>query len=208
MVFLDAQSPLAAQSHLAAQLPVAATVSSSARPNGSKKPVRRKVVNRQDIEEHFPMYFTATAPHCAICLSEVQESEPCRKTTCKHEFHAECIMKWWTKERGTVLNCPTCREPQKVSVKKIKQVNTKTQQKGYPSPTGHSLNQAASRRSLSQPGRLGRLFESVRRALPRPLGTPSHDGRTTAALSQEASQIPNDTAVRQPISQEDGTPVV
>merc|ERR1719507_1449659 len=113
--------------------------SSSAQRNGAEKPKRMKI-GIQEIEGHFPIYFTTTSPHCAICLSEIQASEPCRKTTCKHEFHADCIMKWWTKEKGKVLNCPTCREAQKVSVSKVKQVSMDIRRKEGP---------------------LGRLLESV-----------------------------------------------
>jgi len=171
-----------------------ATYWNAATMDGAKKPVRKRVVSIQEIEGHFPIYYTDTSPHCAICLSEIQASEPCRRTTCNHEFHAACIIKWWTKEKGKVLNCPTCREAQKVSVKKGKQVSMETKQKKNPSPT-------AQRRSQSQPlqqrheetqSPLRRLLESVRLLI-----TTSHEARTTAAPNQEASQIPNYVAVRE-----------
>merc|ERR1740123_2998620 len=101
----------------------------SAHPNSVKKNVRKTVVSMQEIEGHFPVYYTASSPHCAICLSEIEAHEPCRKTTCNHEFHADCIMKWWTKERGSLLNCPTCRETQSVTVTRVSQVNYEMRQK-------------------------------------------------------------------------------
>jgi len=168
--------------------------------DGTKKPLRRRVVTIQEIEGHFPIYFTATSPHCAICLSEIQACEPCRSTTCKHEFHADCIMKWWTKERGKVLNCPTCREAQKATVSKVQQVFIDTRQTKCPSPAGQrrSQSQPPQQRQEETQSPLRRLVESVRL-----LGTTSHEGRTRAASNQEASQIPNDGAVQQPISEAD-----
>jgi len=192
---------------------VAAAASSGAQQNGAKKPVRKKVVSIQESEGHFPIYYTATSPHCAICLSEIEASEPCRQTTCKHEFHADCIMKWWTKERGKVLNCPTCREAQKVSVSKVRQVSIDARQKECKSaaPQWRRQSQPLRQRQEEMQGPLRRLLGSVRRALPKPLGTMSHGGRTTAAPSappsQDASQIPNDGAVQHQ-TPEDGTQTV
>eukprot|EP00419_Tripos_fusus_P008465 CAMPEP_0172677914 /NCGR_PEP_ID=MMETSP1074-20121228/15009_1 /TAXON_ID=2916 /ORGANISM="Ceratium fusus, Strain PA161109" /LENGTH=109 /DNA_ID=CAMNT_0013495833 /DNA_START=305 /DNA_END=634 /DNA_ORIENTATION=- len=38
-------------------------------------------------------------------------------------------MKWWTKEQGSLLNCPICRETQRVSAKKVRQVDFEVRQK-------------------------------------------------------------------------------
>merc|ERR1719362_337666 len=108
-----------------AQIPVATT----APINAQRKPVRRKAVSVSEIEGHFPISFTNLSTTCAICLTTIEETDPCRKTKCNHEFHADCIMKWWTKEKGKVLNCPTCREAQRVTVSKVRQVNLEARQK-------------------------------------------------------------------------------
>mmetsp|Transcript_32235 Transcript_32235/g.63507 ORF Transcript_32235/g.63507 Transcript_32235/m.63507 type:complete len:179 (-) Transcript_32235:189-725(-) len=104
-------------------------------PGGGKEPVRvrEQVVNLQEIEIHFPVSFNESSDVCAICLFEIGASDPCRRTTCKHAFHADCIIKWWTKEKGKPLNCPVCREIQKVSAHKAKQVRVDAQQNENPS---------------------------------------------------------------------------
>merc|ERR1719433_1848967 len=38
-------------------------------------------------------------------------------------------MRWWTREKGRVLNCPTCREAQRVTVSRVRQINFEVQQK-------------------------------------------------------------------------------
>mmetsp|Transcript_79508 Transcript_79508/g.157524 ORF Transcript_79508/g.157524 Transcript_79508/m.157524 type:complete len:180 (-) Transcript_79508:108-647(-) len=87
---------------------------------GSKQPVRRTVFNAQDIEDHFPTFYTEGGTTCAICLSVIDKSDLCRKTSCGHTFHAECIMKWWTREMGKVLCCPVCRKHQRIRVNKAR----------------------------------------------------------------------------------------
>eukprot|EP00419_Tripos_fusus_P054432 CAMPEP_0172809824 /NCGR_PEP_ID=MMETSP1075-20121228/8432_1 /TAXON_ID=2916 /ORGANISM="Ceratium fusus, Strain PA161109" /LENGTH=189 /DNA_ID=CAMNT_0013649065 /DNA_START=60 /DNA_END=629 /DNA_ORIENTATION=+ len=158
-----------------------------------RKPVRKKVVSVLEIEGHFPISFTESGSVCPICLVEIGALDPCRKTTCNHEFHADCIMKWWTNERGKVLNCPTCREAQKVSVNKVRQVSIDVRQK-------ESLRQQVTwSRSLQHPARQGQeeangslaqWFASMRLVLRRPLGMMSHGGGATETPTEETSQTP------------------
>jgi len=105
-------------------MPAATTAPSS----DERRLVCRKAVGVVKIEGHFPVCFTKGSPTCAICLSTIESTDPCRKTTCNHEFHADCIMKWWTKEKGKLVDCPTCREAQRVAVK-VRQVNLEVPQK-------------------------------------------------------------------------------
>lgn len=77
--------------------------------------VGRRRVGMTQIERHFPVCFTLDAPTCTICLSTVYAHEPCRRTKCGHQFHADCIMKWWTREKGRLLCCPTCRTTQRIA---------------------------------------------------------------------------------------------
>mmetsp|Transcript_82865 Transcript_82865/g.160148 ORF Transcript_82865/g.160148 Transcript_82865/m.160148 type:complete len:165 (-) Transcript_82865:401-895(-) len=142
---------------------------------GGKEPVRRQVVNSREIELHFPVCFTESSNVCAICLSEIGASDPCRRTTCKHEFHADCITKWWTKRRGKPLNCPVCREIQKVSVHRAKQV----------------------RRNVQQKENFSKTFASVPHALQRSFERMYREGSATETRSQESSQmLPNVEAVQ------------
>merc|ERR1719362_1112717 len=76
----------------------------------------KKLVCSTEIEEHFPAFTSEHAPTCAVCLSTVEINQPCRRTKCGHEFHGDCIMKWWTQEEGKVLCCPVCREVQRVKI--------------------------------------------------------------------------------------------
>jgi len=78
----------------------------------------RAVLSEQDIADHFPTCCVGEGMTCAICLSAIHKQDLCRKTSCNHIFHAECIMKWWTREVGNLLCCPLCRERQRVFVKK------------------------------------------------------------------------------------------
>jgi len=185
-----------------ARLPAATTASSS----DEKRPVRRKAVSIVEIEGHFPVCFTKNHPTCAICLSPIEATDPCRKTKCNHEFHADCIMKWWTKEKGKVLNCPTCREAQRVTVSKVRQVNLEVRQKEQEcrvTPDRPS-SQSQQQRQQEQPQNpLTRLLESVRAVLPKPVRTPSSEA-TAAASSQAASQIPNPEAAQRQGSENSG----
>lgn len=74
----------------------------------------RKVVTAADVEQHFPVCRTEEEPTCAVCLSTIEVDELCRRTQCGHEFHADCIMQWWTHKPRKVLRCPICRRRQHV----------------------------------------------------------------------------------------------
>mmetsp|Transcript_73528 Transcript_73528/g.142227 ORF Transcript_73528/g.142227 Transcript_73528/m.142227 type:complete len:183 (-) Transcript_73528:243-791(-) len=77
--------------------------------------VARRRVGVAQIERHFPAHYTLNGPTCTICLSVVHADGLCRQTKCGHQFHADCIMKWWTQEKGRPLCCPTCRTTQRVA---------------------------------------------------------------------------------------------
>jgi len=83
-----------------------------------KQKSSKKIVTAAIIEQHFPKSHTDEAPTCVVCLSTVEVGEPCRRTQCWHEFHADCIMQWWTYKPRKVLRCPTCRRQQHVKRKK------------------------------------------------------------------------------------------
>ncbi|CAM8889248.1 unnamed protein product [Rhodiola kirilowii] len=44
---------------------------------------------------------------CSICLEVFSESEPSTMTTCKHEFHLQCILEWCQRSS----QCPMCWQP-------------------------------------------------------------------------------------------------
>lgn len=44
---------------------------------------------------------------CSICLEEFCESDPSTVTTCKHEFHLQCILEWCQRSS----QCPMCWQP-------------------------------------------------------------------------------------------------
>ncbi|CAM8886784.1 unnamed protein product [Rhodiola kirilowii] len=44
---------------------------------------------------------------CSICLEAFSESEPSTMTTCKHEFHLQCILEWCQRSS----QCPMCWQP-------------------------------------------------------------------------------------------------
>lgn len=43
---------------------------------------------------------------CSICLSDIEDNEKTRLSTCKHEFHSACIERW----KRIAETCPLCRE--------------------------------------------------------------------------------------------------
>ncbi|KAG5043983.1 hypothetical protein JHK87_007898 [Glycine soja] len=44
---------------------------------------------------------------CSICLEEFGASDPSTVTTCKHEFHLQCILEWCQRSS----QCPMCWQP-------------------------------------------------------------------------------------------------
>jgi len=150
----------------AAQMPAATVAPSSV----ERRPVRRRAVNIGQIEGHFPLCFTRGSPTCTICLSTIEATSPCRKTTCNHEFHADCIMTWWTKEKGKVINCPTCRQNQRVTVTQVRQVNLEVRQKEQECrvTTDQHSSQSQEQRQQEEPqGPLTRMLKSVRGVFPK-----------------------------------------
>lgn len=44
---------------------------------------------------------------CSICLEDFSESDPSTLTTCKHDFHLQCILEWCQRSS----QCPMCWQP-------------------------------------------------------------------------------------------------
>ncbi|GAY59146.1 hypothetical protein CUMW_192330 [Citrus unshiu] len=44
---------------------------------------------------------------CSICLEDFSESDPSTLTSCKHEFHLQCILEWCQRSS----QCPMCWQP-------------------------------------------------------------------------------------------------
>ncbi|XP_059278494.1 E3 ubiquitin-protein ligase RHF2A-like isoform X1 [Lycium ferocissimum] len=44
---------------------------------------------------------------CSICLEAFSDSDPSTLTSCKHEFHLQCILEWHQRSS----NCPMCWQP-------------------------------------------------------------------------------------------------
>ncbi|KDO70683.1 hypothetical protein CISIN_1g016624mg [Citrus sinensis] len=44
---------------------------------------------------------------CSICLEEFSESDPSTVTSCKHEFHLQCVLEWCQRSS----QCPMCWQP-------------------------------------------------------------------------------------------------
>lgn len=75
----------------------------------------KHVISRGDIERRFPpsrVGGAELAETCMICLANLKEGELCRRLECRHVYHAECILKWWTCTPRTVIWCPCCRQRQ------------------------------------------------------------------------------------------------
>ncbi|XP_039778425.1 uncharacterized protein LOC120645740, partial [Panicum virgatum] len=50
---------------------------------------------------------TYSADACSICLEAFCESDPSALTSCKHEFHLQCILEWCQRSS----QCPMCWQP-------------------------------------------------------------------------------------------------
>jgi len=73
-----------------------------------------RTIGKAAIEEHFPVSRSHEGNQCVVCLLDLEENERCRKLQCGHEFHAECIVGWWTHVRRTSLECPLCKRRQRL----------------------------------------------------------------------------------------------
>jgi len=69
-------------------------------------------ISKEDMERQFPTTKVGDGPTCVVCLMVVEATEPCRILQCKHVFHADCILEWWTYQPRSALICPTCRQVQ------------------------------------------------------------------------------------------------
>jgi len=71
-------------------------------------------IGKASIEEHFPVSHSNEGNQCVVCLLDIQEGEDCRKLQCGHEFHADCIVGWWTHVPRASLECPLCKRKQRL----------------------------------------------------------------------------------------------
>lgn len=79
-------------------------------------PTEIGAANQSEIERCFPVRAASTSSQCSICIAPVEEGEPCRHLQCDHIFHADCIMHWWMRGERDTLECPVCRQQQKVEI--------------------------------------------------------------------------------------------
>ncbi|KAM0944139.1 putative transcription factor C2H2 family [Dioscorea sansibarensis] len=49
----------------------------------------------------------ACGDSCSVCLEDFCDNDPSTVTTCKHEFHLQCILEWCQRS----LQCPMCWQP-------------------------------------------------------------------------------------------------
>lgn len=79
-----------------------------------------KIISSENLEACFPpsergrLQSEQSGTSCAVCLAPIEEGESCRWLQCGHMFHAECIMEWWTYIPRRSVECPLCRQPQRV----------------------------------------------------------------------------------------------
>jgi hypothetical protein len=71
-------------------------------------------IGKSAIEEHFPVSHSHEGTQCVVCLLNIEEHEACRKLQCGHEFHADCIVDWWTHVPRATLECPLCKRKQRI----------------------------------------------------------------------------------------------
>jgi hypothetical protein len=76
---------------------------------------KKKGLTEADVEQRCPVTPCTVSdnPTCVVCLTPVEEGEPCRVTQCGHSFHADCIMHWWMYKPRKTLKCPVCRTRQR-----------------------------------------------------------------------------------------------
>ena len=74
---------------------------------GSREPEERAIDHFEELLPSFPAADLGPdrAP-CSICLSELLDGEPVRRTPCGHVFHRLCIDSWCMKN----VSCPVCRQ--------------------------------------------------------------------------------------------------
>mmetsp|Transcript_52099 Transcript_52099/g.131671 ORF Transcript_52099/g.131671 Transcript_52099/m.131671 type:complete len:161 (-) Transcript_52099:298-780(-) len=74
--------------------------------------VKKHIFSSDEIGQSFPEVQISDMPTCVICLTSIREEERGRRLQCSHEFHADCILTWWTHCSQSSLACPTCRQTQ------------------------------------------------------------------------------------------------
>ncbi|CAE8639228.1 unnamed protein product [Polarella glacialis] len=50
---------------------------------------------------------------CSICLDGIAPTQPARKLSCGHAYHASCISCWWNcnqQSSSGKITCPSCRK--------------------------------------------------------------------------------------------------
>jgi len=84
----------------------------------------RSIIGQVQIEEQFPVVSVTDQPQCVVCLLSVQASDSARRFQCSHVFHADCISQWWLHTPRSNLECPVCKQPQKIATDKQADLST------------------------------------------------------------------------------------
>jgi len=79
------------------------------RNSGARSAASAWTIGRAAIEKHFPVSYSKDGNPCVVCLLDIEEHEPGRRLQCGHEFHADCIVDWWTHTPRLILECPLCK---------------------------------------------------------------------------------------------------
>eukprot|EP00747_Dinoflagellata_sp_TGD_P131989 gnl/TRDRNA2_/TRDRNA2_175042_c0_seq2.p1 gnl/TRDRNA2_/TRDRNA2_175042_c0~~gnl/TRDRNA2_/TRDRNA2_175042_c0_seq2.p1 ORF type:complete len:216 (-),score=19.09 gnl/TRDRNA2_/TRDRNA2_175042_c0_seq2:118-765(-) len=70
------------------------------------------LIPRSHAEKCFPEVPIDGQSQCVICLGDIESTG--RQLQCGHAFHSDCILDWWAHIPRTELECPTCRQLQKI----------------------------------------------------------------------------------------------
>ena len=96
--------------------------SSISKKHTSKKNKNKHLRKRQTIKKLRQKKMRGGTHECPICLKPLDNGDEITTTTCKHQFHKECITKtckemYWNKNE--TCKCPMCRHDIDREIKKI-----------------------------------------------------------------------------------------
>ena len=68
----------------------------------------KNIIRQQNNYSDFSMlyYHIGDKKECSICLEKFTQNEEISLLTCKHQFHKQCVEKWFKKD----TSCPICRQ--------------------------------------------------------------------------------------------------
>ena len=99
---------------------------------------------------------------CSICLDTIEDDSSLYKLMpCEHEFHADCIVKWFRKKEDA---CPNCRDKPNQEEEEVINLLTYVNNFQYLAPVYKKFGYASSQaRRKDAPTKLKKMYSNYKR---------------------------------------------